>query len=90
LLQRRHGATLNELIEATHWLAHTTRAALTRLRKRGYAVVIDRSERGSFYRIQSDLSVGERPRVGRSGKDRASSAARKPAQRSKSRARRAA
>ena len=51
LLQRDHGATIDELIDATDWLAHTTRAALTGLRNRGYAVVIDRSERGSFYRI---------------------------------------
>jgi hypothetical protein len=38
---------------ATGWLAHTTRPALTGLRKRGYAVAIDRSDdtRGSFYRI---------------------------------------
>ena len=44
---------LTELIAATGWLAHTTRAALTGLRKRGYAVAIDRSDdkRGSFYRI---------------------------------------
>src|SRR5271165_1278287 len=56
LLQRDHGATIDELIAATGWLAHTTRAALTGLRKRGYAVVIDRSDdkRGSFYRIQAD------------------------------------
>ena len=41
------------MIAATGWLAHTTRAALTGLRKRGYAVAIDRSDdkRGSFYRI---------------------------------------
>jgi hypothetical protein len=41
------------LIAATGWLAHTSRAALTGLRKRGYAVAIDRSddERGSFYCI---------------------------------------
>ena len=53
LLQRDHGATVDELIAATGWLAHTIRAALTGLRKRGYAVAIDRSddERGSFYRI---------------------------------------
>ena len=53
LLERDHGATLAELIAATGWLAHTTRAALTGLRKRGYAVAIDRSDdkRGSFYRI---------------------------------------
>ena len=53
LLERDHGATIEELIVATGWLAHTTRAALTGLRKRGYAVAIDRSDdkRGSFYRI---------------------------------------
>ena len=31
-----------ELVAATGWLPHTTRAALTGLRKRGYAVGIDR------------------------------------------------
>ena len=56
LLERDHGATIDELIAATGWLAHTTRAALTGLRKRGYAVAIDRSDdkRGSFYRIPAD------------------------------------
>ena len=50
LLHRDHGATIAELIAATGWLAHTTRAALTGLRKRGYAVAINRSDdnRGSF------------------------------------------
>ena len=64
LLQRDHGATIDELIAATGWLAHTTRAALTGLRKRGYAVEIDRSDdkRGSFYRIPADeTSLAEGP-----------------------------
>ena len=54
LLQRDCGATLEELIAATDWLPHTTRAALTGLRKRGYAVTIDRhdKERGSTYRAR--------------------------------------
>src|SRR5271166_3226465 len=58
LLRRDHGATIDELIGATGWLAHTTRAALTGLRKRGYPVAIDRSDnaRGSFYCIQTDRS----------------------------------
>ena len=49
LLERDHGATIEELMAATGWLAHTTRAALTGLRKRGYAVATDRSNdrRGS-------------------------------------------
>ena len=39
LLRREEGATLAELVEATGWLPHTTRAALTGLRKKGHAVV---------------------------------------------------
>jgi hypothetical protein len=38
LLQREAGATLAELIEATGWQAHTTRAALTGLRNKGHAI----------------------------------------------------
>ena len=75
MLQRDHGATIDELIDATDWLAHTTRAALTGLRKRGYAVVIDRSDRGSFYRIVADLTVGDRASVARPVEERANSAA---------------
>jgi Protein of unknown function (DUF3489) len=59
LLQRDCGATLEELIAATGWLPHTTRAALTGLRKRGCSVTIDRSdkERGSTYRALSDETI---------------------------------
>ena len=51
LLERDGGATLPELIAATGWLPHTTRAALTGLRKKGH--VIDRSKRDDVtcYRI---------------------------------------
>lgn len=38
LLAREQGATLREVAAATGWLPHTTRAALTGLRRRGYAV----------------------------------------------------
>ena len=53
LLGRPDGATLAELIEATGWLPHTTRAALTGMRKKGPAV--ERGKRGdvSCYRIVS-------------------------------------
>src|SRR5215203_5351440 len=37
LMQGVTGATLNEMVEATGWLPHTTRAALTGLRHKGYA-----------------------------------------------------
>jgi Protein of unknown function (DUF3489) len=52
LLQQSEGATIPNLIEATGWLPHTTRAALTGLRKRGYAVARERIEDGdSIYRV---------------------------------------
>jgi hypothetical protein len=38
LLQHPEGATLAQLVEATSWLPHTTRAALTGLKKKGHAV----------------------------------------------------
>ena len=43
LLERDTGATLDELIAATGWLPHTTRAALTGLRHKGF--VLDKSKR---------------------------------------------
>jgi hypothetical protein len=54
-LSRAEGATLAELIATTRWLPHTTRAALTGLRKRGYVLTLDRSDgqRGSVYRIDA-------------------------------------
>jgi Protein of unknown function (DUF3489) len=52
LLRRADGATIPNLTEATGWLPHTTRAALTGLRKRGYAVIRERIGAGdSAYRI---------------------------------------
>jgi hypothetical protein len=38
MLSKERGATLDALIEATGWLPHTARAALTGLRKKGYAI----------------------------------------------------
>ena len=52
LLQSEAGSSIDELSAATSWLPHTMRAALTGLRKRGYAVERWRSdEAGSTYRI---------------------------------------
>jgi DNA-binding transcriptional regulator PaaX len=51
-LQRADGATLIDLTQVTGWLPHTMRAALTGLRKRGYAVIRERiGAGGSVYRI---------------------------------------
>jgi DNA-binding IclR family transcriptional regulator len=62
LLQRGDGATLAELVAVTGWLPHTTRAALTGLRKRGYAIAIDRTDktRGSVYRIEATEMSSDR------------------------------
>jgi DNA-binding MarR family transcriptional regulator len=51
MLQRQQGASLAELIEATGWLPHTTRAALTGLRKKGHAVITDKSGEATRYRV---------------------------------------
>jgi Protein of unknown function (DUF3489) len=52
VLRRADGATIIDLTQATGWLPHTTRAALTGLRKRGYAVIRGRIGTGdSIYRI---------------------------------------
>lgn len=51
LLQRNEGATIAEMIEVTAWLPHTTRAALTGLKKKG--AKLEKSKRGDVtcYRI---------------------------------------
>ncbi|MGE0774572.1 MAG: DUF3489 domain-containing protein [Sphingomonadaceae bacterium] len=51
LLQRTGGATLDEIVDATGWLPHTTRAALTGLRKKGHAIARERRADVSCYRI---------------------------------------
>jgi len=52
LISRPDGASLSDLVAATGWLPHTTRAALTGLRKRGVAIERRRSADGrSVYLI---------------------------------------
>ena len=54
LLHRKEGASLAELVEATGWLPHTTRAALTRLRQSGHELQKDKRKTGeTAYRIAS-------------------------------------
>jgi hypothetical protein len=53
LLTRERGASLEELATATGWLPHTTRAALTGLRKRGFAVDKAKVEGTTRYRIEA-------------------------------------
>lgn len=52
LLQRSEGATLDQLVAATGWLPHTTRAALTGLKKKGHVITSEKPAEGSrVYRI---------------------------------------
>ena len=50
LLVRDEGATLDQMIAATGWLPHTTRAALTGLKKLGYAIDSDKIDGVRTYR----------------------------------------
>ena len=50
LLVRDEGATLDQIIAFTGWLPHTTRAALTGLRKAGYAIDSDKVDGVRTYR----------------------------------------
>ncbi len=52
MLQSPEGATLEQLVAMTGWLPHTTRAALTGLRKKGHAVTSEKLEgQGRVYRV---------------------------------------
>jgi Protein of unknown function (DUF3489) len=53
MLSSGSGATVGDLMSETGWLEHSTRAALTGLRRRGYELSLTRGERdgASVYRI---------------------------------------
>ena len=53
LLKRDQGATLDEMVKATGWLPHTTRAALTGLKKKGHTIARDKRDDVTCYRITS-------------------------------------
>ena len=50
LLVRDEGATLDQMIAATGWLPHTTRAAMSGLRKKGYVIDSDKVDGVRTYR----------------------------------------
>jgi hypothetical protein len=53
MLSRREGATMDDLIAATGWLPHTTRAALTGLRQKGLRLERSKPEgEPAVYRIR--------------------------------------
>jgi len=54
-ITRPEGATLGDLTAASGWLPHTTRAALTRLRQRGYDVrLADTGPRRAYHLVPAD------------------------------------
>ena len=53
MLQREDGAALGDLVAATGWLPHTTRAALTGLRKKGHVIEKTKVDGTTTYRIAS-------------------------------------
>lgn len=57
LLEREQGATLDEMVEATGWLPHTMRAALTGLRKKGRAIAKDKRGDATRYRIEAEMAA---------------------------------
>ncbi len=57
-LSRPCGASLDDLVHALGWQVHTVRAALTGLRKKGYAVTRDRDARGVTVYRASRQAIG--------------------------------
>lgn len=53
LLIRDHGASLEEMSNLANWLPHSTRAFLTGLKKKGYAIVSDKMDGVRRYRAMS-------------------------------------
>ncbi|MXO89282.1 DUF3489 domain-containing protein [Pontixanthobacter aquaemixtae] len=51
LMRRKNGASLEEMVQATAWLPHTTHAALSGLRKRGREITRTKSDGVSRYSI---------------------------------------
>jgi len=53
MLSRQQGATIAELIDATGWQAHTVRAALTGLRKKGHDITRGSRDSITCYLIEA-------------------------------------
>jgi hypothetical protein len=60
LLSAPDGASISELIAATNWLPHSTRAVLSRLRKQGYIFDRQNAEGGARYRVLGTPPAQER------------------------------
>ena len=51
MLRRAEGTTLDQMVVATGWLPHTTRAALTGLKKKGHVVTSEKLDGVRNYRV---------------------------------------
>ena len=50
------GATLDDLTAATGWLPHTTRAAITRLRQRGFEIELTVARGARRYQLANEAA----------------------------------
>lgn len=57
MLTRPEGATLHQMVEATGWLPHTARAALTGLKRKGREVTSTKAEGVRTYRVATRVEV---------------------------------
>lgn len=55
LLMRDEGATLDDMVDVTGWQAHTTRAALTGLRKKGHSISKSKTDGATRYAILAEV-----------------------------------
>jgi len=52
MLEREGGASIQQIVDATGWLSHTTRAALTGLKKRGFEIGREKVDGVGRYRAK--------------------------------------
>lgn len=55
LIKREEGAMLTDIVDATGWLPHTSRAALTGLRKKGHNIVGTKIDGITRYQIKATV-----------------------------------
>lgn len=58
LLKRKGGATLEEMVQATGWLPHTARAAMTGFKKKGHTIERTNVDGVSRYAITTTMERG--------------------------------
>lgn len=57
MLTRPAGATLHQMVEATGWVPHTTRAALTGLKRKGHDVTSTKADGVRTYRVATPPDI---------------------------------